>query len=207
VQYSGGNIDFNNSSGTITGNLNTIGNVNNESGMTIAGAITEGSGVAVPTVNMGSYAAIATTTVSGNRTFNAGTYSGIWYVDGKVTVNDNVIFNGTIVATGNIDLTNTDNFRITPASNYPALVTASNISGNRMGTANIRGLVFAAGTITLNQGANNTVFGAIVSGGSADFKNGSGWSIIYNANLATNPPPYFTAAGGGSASGNGWKEI
>ncbi len=206
VQYSGGSIDFRNSSGTVTGDLNTVGDVNNEGGMTILGAITERSGIPVPSVNLSSYAAIATRTVSGNRIFNAGTYSGIWYVDGKVTINDNVTFNGTIVATGNIELNNTDNFTSRPASNYPALVTASNISGNKMGTADIRGLVFAAGTITLNQAANNTIVGAIVSGGSADFKNGSGWSMTYNTNLASHPPPYFTA-GGGHASGDEWKEI
>jgi hypothetical protein len=207
VQYSGGSIDFKNSSGAVTGNLNTVGSVNDESGMTITGTITEGSAVAVPSVNMGSYAAIATTTVSGNRTFNAGTYSGIWYVDGKVTINDNVTFNGTIVATGDIELTNTDNFRSQPTSNYPALVTNSNINGNKMGTANINGLIFATGTVTLTKGANNRVVGAIISGGSADFKNGSGWSITYNASLASNPPPYFTGGGGGNASGDGWKEI
>lgn len=206
VQYSGGNIDFRNSGGTITGNIDTVGNLNNEGGMTITGNVTEGSTVAVPSVDTASYAAIAGTTVSGNRIFNPGTYSGIWYVDGKVTISDNVIFNGTIVATGNIVLTNADNFSSNPTSNYPALVSDGKITGGKMGTSTINGLLFAATSIDINQGSNNTINGSIISAGNIDMKSGPGWSVTYDSNLASNPPPYFTA-GSGSASGDGWREI
>jgi Tfp pilus assembly protein PilX len=206
AQYSGGSINYSGSSGTITGDLNTVGNVDNEGGMTITGTITEGSAVPVPSVDTASYAAIAGTTVSGNKTFNPGTYSGIWYVDGKATINDNVTINGTIVATGNIVLTNADNLISNPSSNYPALVTAGNITGKKMKTANISGLVFAAGSIAIDQGANNTINGSIISSTNMSLKNGSGWSVTYDSNLASNPPPYFTA-GSGSASGDGWQEL
>jgi len=206
AQYANGDIEFNSSSGTVTGDIATTGTVDNESGMTITGTITEGSSVVAPTVNTSSYQSIADTTVSGNRTFSAGTYSGIWYVDGKVTINDNVTFNGTIVATGNIVLTNTDNFASTPTSNYPALVSDATITGNRMGSAIINGLVFAATSINIPRGTSNTINGSLISGGDIDLNNGSGWSITYDSDLASDPPPYFIE-GSGSATGDGWVEL
>ena len=205
AQHSGSNIDFNGSSGSITGNLSAVGTVDNEGGMTITGTITESSIAPTPTVVMASYAAIADTTVSGNRTFSSGTYSGIWYVDGRVTIWDSVTFNGTIIATGNIILMNTDDFVSNPTSDYPALVTEGDITGLNMGTANINGLVFAAGDIALGSASNNTINGSTIAGGKIDMKTGSGWSITYDSNLASDPPPYFLEGGG--PSGSNWHEI
>ena len=204
--YSGGNIDFRNSSGTITGDLDAVGTVDNEGGMNIPDTITEGSAVAVPSVDTAAYALIAGTTVSGDMTFNPGTYNGIWYVDGKATIGDNVTINGTIIATGNIVVTNTDNLTVTPTSNYPALVSDAKITGGKLKTSTINGLIYAATSIDLNLGLNNTINGSIISPGNIDLKNGSGWSLTYDADLALNSSPYFTA-GSGSASGDGWQEI
>ncbi|MBN1870631.1 MAG: pilus assembly PilX N-terminal domain-containing protein [Candidatus Omnitrophica bacterium] len=206
VHFSGGKIDFKDSSGTVNGNLAAAVTVDNEGGITINGTITEGSSVPVPSVDLASYAAIAGTTVIGNRTFTSGTYNGIWYVDGRATINDNVTFNGTIIATGNIVLTNTDNFMSNPASNYPALVSGGRITGNKLATSTINGLLFAATSIDIDQGSNNTVNGSLISAGNIGLTKGSGWSITYDSDLADNPPPYFSA-GSGSASGDGWQEI
>jgi len=205
AQYAAGDIDFNLSSGAVTGDLETVGTVDNESGMTITGAITEGSSVASPILDTASYAAIADTTVSGNKTFTAGTYSGIWYVDGRVTINDNVTFNGTIIATGNIVLTNTDNFSSTPTDNYPAMATDGIITGSRMGSGTINGLVFAAGNVTLSRATNNTINGSVIAGGDIDMTRGSGWAITYDSDLASDPPPYITLSGG--VTGDNWKEL
>lgn len=204
AQYSDGDIEFNNADGTVTGDIATTGTVDNESGMTITGTITESSMVAAPTVATSSYEAIADTTISGNHTFSAGTYSGIYYVDGKVTINDNVTFNGTIVATGNIVLTNTDNFTSTPTSNYPALVSDATITGSQMGSATINGLVFAATSINLPRGTGNTINGSLLSGGDIDLNRGTSWVITYDSDLASDPPPYFTE---GNATGANWTEI
>lgn len=207
VEYAGGNINYLNSGGTINGDLDAVGTLNNAGGMVIVGTVTEGSSVAVPSVDMASYAALADTTVSGNRTFNPGTYGGIWYVDGKVTIKDDVTFNGTIIATGDIVLTNTDNFLSGPSSNYPALVSGGKITGQNIKTSTINGLLFAAVSIDLNGAVDNTVSGSLISGGDIEMKNGSGWSVTYDSDLASDPPPYFTAGGGSSASGDGWREI
>ena len=206
VQYSDGAIDFNNSSGSVTGDLAATGTVDNESGMTITGTITESSSVVAPTVTTSSYESIADTTISGNHTFSAGTYSGIYYVDGRVTINDNVTFNGTIVSTGNIILTNTDNFSSTPTSNYPALVSDAAITGNRMGSATINGLVFATTSISFPRATSNTINGSLISGGNVTLTSGSGWAITYDSDLANNSPPYFTE-GTASTTGDSWIEL
>ena len=206
AQYSGDDIEFNGASGTVTGNIAAVGTVDNEGGMTITGSITESSGVIAPAVDTSEYQAIATTTVSGNYTFSAGTYSGIYYIDGRATINDNVTVNGTIVATDNIVLTNTDNFRANPTGDYPALVSDATITGNRMGTAIINGLVFAAASISLPRGTNNTVNGSLISAGDIDLNSGTGWAITYDADLASDPPPYFSAGTGGT-TGDGWVEL
>jgi len=114
--------------------------------------------------------------------------------------------NGTIVATGNIVLTNTDNFSSTPTSNYPALVSEALITGSRMGSAVINGLVYGATGISIPRGTSNTINGSLISGGDMDLDRGSDWTITYDSDLASDPPPYFTE-GSGSATGTGWKEI
>jgi len=209
ASYSDGDIDFDDSTGTVTGDLATTGTVDDEEGMTITGTITESSGIEATTVTSSSYEAIADTTISGNRTFSAGTYSGIYYVDGKVTINDNVTFNGTIVATGNIVLTNTDNFVSTPTSNYPALVSDATITGNRMGSSTINGLVFGASAINFPRGSSNTINGSLISGGDISLNDGS-WTITYDSDLDSDPPPYFTFPSGTAsvtATGANWDEI
>jgi Tfp pilus assembly protein PilX len=207
AQFSVDNIDFDDSDGTVTGNIASGDNVDNESGMTITGTVTEDSTVAMPTADLASYAAIATTTVTGNRTFTAGTYSGIWYVSGNATLRDGVTFNGTLIAGGNIVLTNVDNFTSTPTSNYPALVAGGDVRGDNMTEANITGLIFAADDITIDDGEDNTVNGSLISGDDFSIQDGADWSITYDADLASNPPPYFSDGSAGSATGNNWKEI
>lgn len=207
AQFSADDIDYDDSDGIITGNIAAGDNINNESGMTITGTVTEDSTVAMPTVDLASYAAIATTTVTGNRTFNAGTYSGIWYVSGNATIRDDVMFNGTLIAGGNIVLTNADNFTSTPTSNYPALVANTDINGNNMTEANISGLLFAGDDINMDDGEDNTINGSLIAGDKTSMEDGDDWTITYDADLASNPPPYFTGGGVIGATGNNWKEI
>ena len=103
-------------------------------------------------------------------------------------------------------MTNTDNFIVTPRANYPALVSGGKITGQKLATSLINGLLFAATSIDINQATNNVINGSIISGGNIDMKDGLGWLVTYDSDLVSDPPPYFTA-GSGSASGDGWKEI
>jgi len=204
ASYSDGSIEFNSTSGTVTGDLATTGTVDNEGGMTIAGTITESSGVAAITVSTSDYAGIAGTSISGDHTFTAGTYSGIYYVDGNVTIDDSVTFNGTVVATGSIDLERADSFTSTPTDNYPALVSDASVNADRMENSTINGLVYAATQINMSRLDTVTIEGSLISSGDIDLDRGSTLVITYDLDLASDPPPYFSA---GSTTGAGWDEI
>jgi cytoskeletal protein CcmA (bactofilin family) len=209
AQHSGGDIDFKNSTGAITGNISAADEVKNEGGMTINGTITENSSVVNPSVDFTSYSAIADNTVNGNKTFQANrTYSGIWYVDGKATIANNVTINGSIIATGNIVLQNSKGITINPTSPYPALVSAGDINGNKLQNSSINGLVYAGEDITFNQSKNNTFNGTLIADEYISIQNSSNLTIIYNPNIQSNPPPYFS--GGGSVTitpQKDWNEV
>lgn len=209
AQHSGGDIDFDDSTGTVTGNISAADEVKDEEGMTINGVITEDSSVVNPSVDLTSYAAIADTTVNGNKTFQTGqTYSGIWYVGGKATIANNVTINGSIIATGNIVLQDSKGITINPTSPYPALVSAGNINGNKLKNSSINGLVYAGEDITFNQSKNNTFNGTLIANEDISIQNSSNITIIYNSNIQSNPPPYFS--GGGSVTitpQKDWNEI
>lgn len=57
-----------------------------------------------PTFDMAYYRSIADHVIDGNYTFESGTYSGLWFIDGSVDFEDNVIINGSVIATGNVDM-------------------------------------------------------------------------------------------------------
>ncbi|MFH2137509.1 MAG: hypothetical protein ABII88_03240 [Candidatus Omnitrophota bacterium] len=209
VQHSGNNTNMNNTGGTITGDISVGGNFNYGGGLSVVGTITEDSDVVTPAVSMSDYAAIAGSTVSGNKTFTSGTYSGIWYISGNVTIDDDVIFNGTIIAAGNISMTNSDNITITHAGSYPALVSGGDITGNNMADCSITGLIYAANNITLNNNEDGEINGTLIAGNNLILNNGEGLVINYDETIRTACPPYFS---GGeeytiSAISGSWTEL
>ena len=141
-QFSGGSISLKNSSGTVTGNLSAVSNVD-AGDMTVNGTITQSSTVVSPTVDINAYAAISDHVVNGNYTFGPNlTYTGIWYIDGKITIEDNVTINGSIITTDQIDINNAANFSITPTASNPAIVAGNHINGNNLGAVDVKGLVY-----------------------------------------------------------------
>ncbi len=206
AQHSGKDIDYGNSVGTINGDISAVDQVTNEDGMTINGNIAERSGIATPFVNFDSYSAIADNVVHGRKTFEEGqTYSGIWYVGGNAIIKDNVTINGSIIATGNIDMEDSAGITINPGSGFPALVSKKNIKGDRLEDSTINGLTYAMKKIDLNQNKRNTFNGTLISGQetSINIIGGEDFTITYDANLQSNPPPYF----GPETTVTDWDEI
>ena len=189
--HSNQNIHLNNSTGTITGDINAGGSVNQGS-ISINGTVTEQSVKRVPTVNFSSYEAIADYTEYGNKTFEEGeTYNGIWYVDGNVTIESDVTINGTIIAMGNINLSDTQNVIIIPTSPYPALVADGNIIGGNTLNSVINRLIYAVGNINMDYNTSLTVIGSIITNGNVELQDGINITITYDPDLEENPPPYF----------------
>ncbi|MDP8212750.1 MAG: pilus assembly PilX N-terminal domain-containing protein [Candidatus Zapsychrus exili] len=211
VSFSESNIKFQNSNGTITGDIATGGSFT-QGDMTSDGTITEGSGLSLPEVDFAAYEAAADYVINGNFTFQSGqTYNGIYYVDGKATFEDNVTLDGTIVAMGNIIFDKDSNAIITATSPNPAIVTDGSIIGNKVKSVQITGLIYATGSVTINNSEDSTITGSIVAGGHINFNNGDNLTIVFDPSILTSPPPYITNPGGGAnAAGsvaNTWREI
>lgn len=196
AQHAGGNINFKNSEGTINGDISAGGQVKNEDNMTINDTITEGSSVVTPSVDFDSYLTIADNVVNGNKTFEEGqTYSGIWYVDGKAIIEDDVTINGSIIATGNIKMQNSEGITISPDSGYPALVSGNKIKGKELEDSTINGLIYAVDNINLNQNEDNAFNGTLIASGKILMKNGENFTVTYDSDIQSNPPPYFSGGG------------
>ncbi|MCM8771085.1 MAG: hypothetical protein NC936_04380 [Candidatus Omnitrophica bacterium] len=65
-----------------------------------------------PEINFDYYESIADHKIYSNHTFTSGIYSGIWYIEGNVNFQDNVTINGSVIATGNIDMSHNEHITI-----------------------------------------------------------------------------------------------
>lgn len=211
--HSGHNIDFDNSSGTVNGaDVSAANNISDEDHMHFGGGVDviEDSTVTNPTVNLETYAALATTTVSGNKTFTAGTYTGIWYVTGTVTINDNVIFNGTIVCEKDIDTQNNANITLNPSAPYPALITKldENISLN-INESTINGLIYSGHNLTINSHDKTiAINGSLIADNNINIDNADNTTFTYDSDLWSSPPPGFSGGeNAGIAAQKDWNEI
>ena len=198
--YTADDIDFQSSSGTVTGDISDSDEVQNEGSMTINDTIYEGddSNTTLPFCNISYYADIADTSVSGNETFNTGgsPYSGIYYVDGDVTIQSNVTINGSVIATGDIDLQNSHDVIINPVYPYPTLIAAGDIdadslSDSTLGDSSDGGIVYARGNMSMDNLDTVTFYGNIIAGGNIVMTNGSDFTVTYDSDIESVSPPFF----------------
>lgn len=193
--YAGGKIDTNN-----TENLNINGN-------------TKENQTDFPSVDYSYYQSIASHVISGNYTFTAGTYSGIWYVDGNVSIDSAVTLNGTIVTTGNINMTGSDNIVVTATPPYPALVAEGNFLFQNASNITVAGLIYVGANMSgnfLSQRAENINFtGTILIKGNFNLQGSKDVTITYDPSILGNPPPGFSGGGGTGAvmTSAGWHEV
>jgi Tfp pilus assembly protein PilX len=187
--------------------INTTSAVN----LTITGE-QEGSGSYFPLVDFSYYQAAAAPgqNISGNYTFTAGIYTGIWYIDGNVTIDSGVTMNGTIVSTKKITSTNKAGITINPASPNPALIANNAIDFNRSGTVNINGLIYAGTDGTGSFDASRTtdfIFtGTIISPQEIDLSRSEDAVLSYDSSILTDPPPGITG-GSSSITRSNWDEV
>jgi hypothetical protein len=183
-------VNMNNSSGVINGDVNSGSSINQGS-VVINGTVTDNSPITIPSVDFNAYQAEADHIISGNHRFGAGTYNGIYYVNGNATIDSAATFNGTIIATGNIRFVNSSSIAINPTSPYPALVAMGNIEGNNSASVAINGVTFALGNIVLSNSASVAIYGSLIAGGNFEIKNSAALSVTYDQDIAQDPPPYF----------------
>lgn len=207
----GSHTNFNNSTGTVDGDVASSGTVQNEDDMTITGTVTDGSTVSEPSpVAMASYKSIADNIESGGFTFTSGNTYGasgseeIWYIEGNVTIESNVTIYGSVIADNNISMGNTS-ITIDAASGYPALISGNNIQGDGLGgVSTISGLIYADNNVDFDGlGDDVTINGTIISGNTTVMRNGGDFTVNYDPDIITNPPPYFP---GGGITLSAWQE-
>ncbi len=168
--------------------------------LTITGNQLEG-GTNFPTVDFGLYQTLASPgqDISENYTFTSGTYSGIWHIDGNVTIESNVTINGSIITTKKITATRESDITVNPTSPYPALVADDAISFGRSEDISIDGLIYAgadgSGAFDLGRAEGVDITGTIISGGNTDLSRSDGVTITYNSDIISNPPPGITGGG------------
>lgn len=220
LNYSDLQVNFTGSTGSVTGDLRSGGNVTGipAAGLTYSGTKTPNSSITIPTAAYASYQAIAAAqgqSVVGNKTFLANTtYTGTWYVTGNVTFQNNAKLYGTIAnPTSNksismasrtgvvIDPTQDPN---NPSGNYPAIVAAGSVTGNSSTNLTIKGLVYsysnANPSIDFRFASGFNFNGSLVTRGGVRLRDMVNATMVYNSNIMSNPPPYFS---GGTPSSSG----
>jgi hypothetical protein len=217
----GSNINFDDSTGTVNGDITCHVAVNNYEGMTISGTITEGADKITPALDFNYYKTLAQAAgqySTSNLTFQNATYTGVWYTTKKATIGDNAIINGTIVCEGTLQFNGrATGVQINPANNYPALATATSISSTGSGSpkiglqnSTVNGLVFAGNNITFDY-LNTTAFnGTILSGNNISLQDGTGITVTYNPDIFNPMTPGLTISGTGSVTvtpQKDWNEI
>lgn len=199
----GGNVTINSGTGSISGDV--AGGSVSITGVTVNGTVTQGSTNQVPVPDWSAWQAAANFVVNGNQTFSSGTYSGVWYVDGNVTLASSVTFNGTIIATGNINFNNESNITVLSGSNNVALIAGGQMLGNSASDMIIDGLVYGTAGITFNSQSNVSCTGALVSPSSITDNSSTNFTLTYDPDLASNVPLYFSDADATGVKILAWK--
>lgn len=218
IHADGAHLKLTNSSGTINGNVSCFVSVLPDplpAGLTITGDVVQGAEqVKVnPDLILDSYYTLAAAAgqVVANKTFANATYTGIWYITGKATIESNARIEGSVICEkgivfdGKADNVFIDPALFNPTQNYPALYAGTDITSTdkgkpsqRIGLQNstINGLVFAERKIIFDWLLNTTFNGTILAGQNIDMQNGSGFIVNYNEDIFTPMPPGFSFSGG-----------
>lgn len=167
----------------------------NAQNLTITGAQVENA-TNLPTVDLSYYEGIANYTFYSDVTFASGNYSGVWYIDGNVKIESNVVINGSIISTNKISLNGKSNILIDSELPYPALVSNGNFDFKNAQNITVQGAIYVGADMTGNFDIKNTeninFSGSIIVAGKLDLKNSESVTITYDPGVGENPPPGFT---------------
>ena len=161
--------------------------------------------VDAPDVDWSYWQGVATSTISGSHSFLAGTHSGIYYIDGNVTINSDTVINGTIVATGKVTLASASNITIASTAPNPAIVAGDDVTISGSTNVSITGFIVSMASIILSGDTEMTGIGGFVAVEDVNFGGSSVIDLTYSAEYA--PSNGFI---GGESSGlvlSSWREI
>lgn len=210
ISMTEGNLNAQNSTGTLNGDLGLEGNINMDADIAVNGGVVQTSNVDIPTIDLQVYDNMTTATHSGTKVFSSDyagnlhvtgnvifqsnvTYTGVLYVEGNVNIiGDDVTINGTLVAEGNINSTR-DNLQFISQSidddeHMPAIVGLGGINFANTDDLSIYGLVWNNGNIDFSSSTDLDFEGSIVSGGNLLLNHATNMSLTFNTELVTGVP-------------------
>jgi len=203
-------------SGTVNGDIAASITVQDEEEITVNGEVTDASSVDEPTpdplqVLFDGYSQIADHVQEGGFTFEEGqTYSGLYYINGGAQIEDNVTINGSVIASGNIDMNKVSGVAVDAAQGYPALVAGGNILAQKIDDVTFNGLIYAGNNAHFQNSGNLIINGTILSGNNTEFQNCADFIISYDPDIIVNPPPFFIGYEGGGLTikpQKDWQEL
>lgn len=195
---SGTKIDFQDSTGTVTGDIHAKTRIQNTEGIVILGSATTGVGVTVPSVSLSAWEAIAGNVVGGNFTFtpSGSPYRGLWYVDGNAIIQGEARIEGGLVASGNIEFKKgASSVRIDSGSSRVALIAGNVVKLTNTSKVEINGLVYAVNNIEVEGGSQLEVNGVVIAGNQVILSELDSLDITYDPEIGSSPPPYFYYGG------------
>ena len=174
VAYGMGDIEMRRSNNAeVTGDVYTAGDVD-LGGANHNGDVYDNQADAqIPSVDWTYWQNNADYVITGDYTFDQRNYSGIYYVNGNVLIDktNQLNFNGTIIATGDIAGDNIVNAEFHPDDGRPALVSGGDVSLRISNNVVMDGPIYAANDISFDQSNSLVLNGPIVFGGTLYFDN------------------------------------
>lgn len=207
--YTENDIDVSgSSSGEVTGDVSAGGTIDEDGGVTFNDEVDANNPDAdVPTVDWAYWQAIADHVITGNFNFSSTTYTGIYYITGNVTFNNDAILNGTIVSTGQVTINGAANVAITATSPYPAIVTKGTLTLNGNANLQINGFVLTLDYVTITGNQDIHLTGGLVSEGNVTITGNSVVDIVYDENYVPGTDGFIGGEGGGGGETlDGWSE-
>lgn len=168
-------------SGTVTGDSAARSAIDTGGGVAFNGEVDANDPtVDAPTPNWAYWQGVATNSIVGNYTFNAGTYTGIYYITGDVTFKSDITINGTIVALGKVTANNTANITIASAAPNPAIVAGDTVTFTGALDTSITGYVFSMESIRFLGNSEISAIGGFAAVGSIDLSGTTSASVTHD---------------------------
>ncbi|UCG35307.1 MAG: pilus assembly PilX N-terminal domain-containing protein [Candidatus Omnitrophota bacterium] len=212
----GNRLDVRDTAGVVNGNLKCEGEVQywDPALLTVNGTVEEYVENQTPfTVDYVGFQSRADHFEGGNYTFSAGTYGleggeEIWYIQGKVTIKDDVTIYGSIIAPNmTVDMDMADNLTIAPATGEPAIITGNYINADGMTNTTISGLIYSGKDIRMSSFDGLTINGTMISENVIVMEHGRDFELNYDPD-ALGDLEYFEGYEGGASviPQNDWNE-
>ncbi|MBU1727390.1 MAG: pilus assembly PilX N-terminal domain-containing protein [Candidatus Omnitrophica bacterium] len=162
----------------VVGSVNTAGATN----LTLPAEAPET--IEFPAFDFEYYQSIATRTDISEFTSAGSPYNGLYFYDGNVNIGSDVVVNGGIISTININFPNgTSNVNINGVLPYPALATMNNLLFQQCSDIYVNGFIYVGGDMTGNFNAQQTEYitlvGTVIVSGNFNLQGSDYFTILY----------------------------